>query len=953
MVMNKKWLLIAVVLSLFVGILIPSAYSAGAVEGNNGCNNPNRGLDIVFVLDNSGTILVNDPDEIRFTGSMNLVNSLHEYDRASVIKFDDEAVNLQSLTNNRYFVQEALYKPIPYGGTDMSTGISEALAEFSKNSGNNHKIMIVLTDGHSINNSKSLELAQQAYEENITIYTIGLGHESAIDVSTLTEVAEKTGGQYFQAIYSANLINVFDNIRESVEDLRGPKVYSDWTLTDDLYMDGDLVLYENMKMDLNGYDVEVEGDLVLLSCSEMRAVSGTIQAGNLEQEAGSTINLNNSQLEANSYTQDGFLRVNGEYGTNEDDEVLIQGNYNQLVRGGLDLNGFALTVVGDLVQEGNFNTGGGFVHIKKNMTQKGWFDLNHGELLIDGNLDISGSNLIDDQFKENKSLNVNGGYIQVGTADSRNVDSTKGDVIQNSGQLYVNNGTVNIFGNYTIHDGWLTMIHGSMDTTSDFYTEKDGDYVHVHGDFTVESSRNHAERLYPFLGKPMNDQAHLTDGVLQIEGNFKQVGDKQAHAVYSDRSQNYEKDYSRFNFVATGRHKVLLTGNGNIEVEGYGFHFNILELEGRLVDYPRIGPVRWDQLIESSKSANTNLHYLSINDIPVKGFNPEILNYDHAVPASTITGPLASLKVDARAEDHGNATVEITGNTMIGDKAVVKILVTAQDGESYKVYTVNVMKGDEVPGKVTSIELDRSEQTFIMNGPSFSPERVTLGYTVFPTNAENQKVIWTSTNPAVATVGPNGIVTPVGVGETTIMAETEDGSFFDSVNVKVMLPFDLLEGIKTLADFVEDTDRYNNIMALYDPSKLGIVVPGEYIDSIEFIAFSYLVNGTITTNPAVSRIEVSVNDLPLSAQELNDTGTEKEFLFNRAGLQYGDKIEVIAFNSAGDELERIMTEYPVDYSKNTFIPYGFHSIKDLLSNPILFEKILEQYSLDELRFILK
>jgi len=159
----------------------------------------------------------------------------------------------------------------------------------------------------------------------------------------------------------------------------------------------------------------------------------------------------------------------------------------------------------------------------------------------------------------------------------------------------------------------------------------------------------------------------------------------------------------------------------------------------------------------------------------------------------------------------------------------------------------------------------------------------------------------------------------------------------------------LLEGVKTFAHFVEDTNRYNQIMALYDPSKLGIVVPGQYIKSLTFKPTSYLVSGTIKTDSSVNRVEVSVNGQQLSAP---NTGTN-EFLFSRAGMRIGDYIEIIAYNRAGDELERVGTAYPVNYSQQAFPPFGFYSIKYLMNNPTIFNQILDVYRLEELRFVVQ
>ena len=82
----------------------------------------------------------------------------------------------------------------------MSEGIRSAIAEFDAHSANNHKIMILLTDGVSLNNTISLSLAAEAYEKNIKIYTIGLGSSTNIDVGLLTQIATKTGGKYFHGV---------------------------------------------------------------------------------------------------------------------------------------------------------------------------------------------------------------------------------------------------------------------------------------------------------------------------------------------------------------------------------------------------------------------------------------------------------------------------------------------------------------------------------------------------------------------------------------------------------------------------------------------------------------------------------------------------------------------------------------------------------------------------------
>lgn len=75
---------------------------------------------------------------------------------------------------------------------------------------------------------------------------------------------------------------------------------------------------------------------------------------------------------------------------------------------------------------------------------------------------------------------------------------------------------------------------------------------------------------------------------------------------------------------------------------------------------------------------------------------------------------------------------------------------------------------EPAPIRVESIELD-SEELELIEGNSIS-----LVATILPKDAENQNVIWSSSNKAVASV-KDGEVTAVSVGEATITAKSEDG----------------------------------------------------------------------------------------------------------------------------------------------------------------------------------
>ncbi len=104
--------------------------------------------------------------------------------------------------------------------------------------------------------------------------------------------------------------------------------------------------------------------------------------------------------------------------------------------------------------------------------------------------------------------------------------------------------------------------------------------------------------------------------------------------------------------------------------------------------------------------------------------------------------------------------------------------------------TAKITEG--LQGKVVSGRLDISALIQSVTGVTLNKETVevepgnetTLIATISPDNATNKNIIWTSSNPDIATVN-NGVVTGVSPGEVTITATTEDGNF--QANCKVLV----------------------------------------------------------------------------------------------------------------------------------------------------------------------
>ena len=83
-------------------------------------------------------------------------------------------------------------------------------------------------------------------------------------------------------------------------------------------------------------------------------------------------------------------------------------------------------------------------------------------------------------------------------------------------------------------------------------------------------------------------------------------------------------------------------------------------------------------------------------------------------------------------------------------------------------------------GAVTSVTLNETALTIPITGT----ER--LSVTIAPADATNRNITWTSSNPAVATVAANGVITTLSTGTTTITVTSECGAHTASCTVTVV-----------------------------------------------------------------------------------------------------------------------------------------------------------------------
>ncbi|MDF2685695.1 MAG: hypothetical protein K0S55_876, partial [Clostridia bacterium] len=109
------------------------------------------------------------------------------------------------------------------------------------------------------------------------------------------------------------------------------------------------------------------------------------------------------------------------------------------------------------------------------------------------------------------------------------------------------------------------------------------------------------------------------------------------------------------------------------------------------------------------------------------------------------------------------------------DKGNAVINMTTEDGGFTAEFNVTVEIPEKKIIKVNGISLKTYKYNFIENGQTYKIEPI-----VTPSDADNKKVIYSSSDNKIASVDQNGLVTAKGYGNAMIYAKSEDGGYSDT-----------------------------------------------------------------------------------------------------------------------------------------------------------------------------
>ncbi len=163
---------------------------------------------------------------------------------------------------------------------------------------------------------------------------------------------------------------------------------------------------------------------------------------------------------------------------------------------------------------------------------------------------------------------------------------------------------------------------------------------------------------------------------------------------------------------------------------------------------------------------------------------------------------------------------------------------------------------------VTGVSLNKSSITISLNNSE------TLTATISPSNASNKNVTWTSNDTSIATVN-NGVVTGIGLGNTTITVTTEDGNKTASCSVEVTEAY---VPSKTKLSYTYDDYTYNS--GVDSCPNVGnpklLIIPVWFSDSSSFISNKDNVRNDIETAYLGTNSETGWRSVRTYYQELSN-----------------------------------------------------------------------------------
>ncbi|HEX6981176.1 MAG TPA: VWA domain-containing protein [Balneolaceae bacterium] len=232
-------------ISLYIGLALLIIAASGPKIGTEVREVKRQGVDLLIALDLSASMNAEDVKPSRLEKAKYEINRLIDRlngDRVGLIVFTGEAYLQSPMTLDysalRLFLNIAETNQMPSSTTNFSAAMEAAAEAFQTAEGDKNsaaKVMLIVSDGENQGGSYD-EALQQLLEQNVTVYTLGIGTEAGTTIpvydpsgslmgykrnnqgqvvttklqpEVLRSIAKKGGGEYYEIRNGSSGIDAF------------------------------------------------------------------------------------------------------------------------------------------------------------------------------------------------------------------------------------------------------------------------------------------------------------------------------------------------------------------------------------------------------------------------------------------------------------------------------------------------------------------------------------------------------------------------------------------------------------------------------------------------------------------------------------------------------------------------------------------------------------------------